>query len=83
MDEHELLKCISFNPAISGGKPILSGRRLAVEHVLGMPAAGHTQETVLDGYYRLDPEGIQACLLHALRFSGYELIEPVLVDSRG
>ena len=33
-----------------GGKPIVRGRRLAVEHVLGMLAAGDTIETILEGY---------------------------------
>jgi len=40
MDEQILLKRITVNPKIFGGKPIIRGRRLAVEHVLGMLAAG-------------------------------------------
>ncbi len=40
MDEQGLLKRITVNPKIFGGKPIIRGRRLAVEHVLGMLAAG-------------------------------------------
>ena len=40
MTEQDLLKRINVNPAISGGKPIIRGRRLAVEHVLGMLGAG-------------------------------------------
>ena len=39
MDEQLLLKRITVNPKIFGGKPIIRGRRLAVEHVLGMLAA--------------------------------------------
>jgi uncharacterized protein (DUF433 family) len=35
MDENELLKRITVTPGIFGGKPIIRGRRLAVEHVLG------------------------------------------------
>jgi uncharacterized protein (DUF433 family) len=38
------------NPGIFGGKPIIRGRRLAVEHVLGMLAAGDSIEAVLAGY---------------------------------
>ena len=45
MDEQALLKRITVNPQIFGGKPIIRGRRLAVEHVLGTLAAGDTQET--------------------------------------
>lgn len=36
MDENKLLERITVNPKIFGGKPIVRGRRLAVEHVLGM-----------------------------------------------
>jgi uncharacterized protein (DUF433 family) len=45
--DSELLARITVNPEIFGGKPIIRGRRLAVEHVLGMLAAGDTAETLL------------------------------------
>jgi hypothetical protein len=48
-DEQSLLERIAVNPKIFGGKPIIRGRRLAVEHVLGMLAAGDTPETILAG----------------------------------
>ncbi len=60
MDEKALLNRITFNPNIFGGKPIIRGRRLAVEHVLGMLAAGDEYETILDGYPWLEKEDIQA-----------------------
>jgi uncharacterized protein (DUF433 family) len=63
MNEEELLKRITVNPEIFGGKPIIRGRRLAVEHVLGMLAAGDPPETILEGYPWLQPEDIQACRL--------------------
>jgi hypothetical protein len=44
MDEADLLGRITVNPEIFGGKPIVRGRRLAVEHVLGMLAAGDTPQ---------------------------------------
>lgn len=44
MYEGELPRRITFNPAIFGGKPIISGVRIAVEHILGMLAAGSTVE---------------------------------------
>lgn len=62
--ESELLQRITVNPEIFGGKPIIRGRRLAVEHVLGMLAAGDTPETILEGYAWLEPEDIQAFLQH-------------------
>ena len=65
MDEDRLLKRITVNPEIFGGKPIIRGRRLAVEHVLGMLAAGDAPETILEGYPWLEAEDIQACIAYA------------------
>jgi uncharacterized protein (DUF433 family) len=75
MAEPDLLGRITINPKIFGGKPIIRGRRLAVEHVLGMLAAGDTAETLLEGYPWLEPEDIRACLLYARRYVGHERIE--------
>jgi uncharacterized protein (DUF433 family) len=70
----ELLQRISVNPRILGGKPIIRGHRLAVEHVLGMLAAGDRPETILAGYPWLRPEDIQACLVYAHRIVAYERV---------
>ena len=75
MNEEELLKRITVNPKIFGGKPIIRGRRLAVEHILGMLAAGDTTQTILEGYPWLEPKDIQACLIYAHRLIGHERIE--------
>ncbi len=81
MDEKALLERITVNPQIFGGKPIIRGRRLAVEHVLGMLAAGDTAETILEGYPWLEPEDVQACLVYARRHVGHERIEPLSLES--
>jgi uncharacterized protein (DUF433 family) len=49
MLQNELLSRITVNPEIFGGKPIIRGRRLAVEHVLGLLAAGDSAEETLEG----------------------------------
>jgi uncharacterized protein (DUF433 family) len=67
MTETELLSRIQVNPQIFGGKPIIRGLRIAVEHILGMLAAGDTPERVLQEYPFLEPEDIQACLVFAYR----------------
>jgi uncharacterized protein (DUF433 family) len=82
MNEKELLERITVNPKIFGGKPIIRGRRLAVEHVLGMLAAGDTAQTILEGYPWLEKEDIQACLVYARRVVGHERIEPLQVESQ-
>ena len=61
-----------------GGMAIVRGRRLAVEHVLGMLVAWHTNESMLEDFPWLEREDIQACLLYAKRTVGNERIEPVL-----
>jgi len=80
MDERKLLERITYNPKVFSGKAIIRGRRLAVEHVLGMLAAGHNPESVLSDFPWLEREDIQACLLYAKRAVGNERIEPVLAE---
>lgn len=81
MQEQELLKRITIDPNIFGGKPIIRGRRLAVEHVLGMLSAGDTPETILEGYRWLEREDINACLVYARRVVGHERVEPALPET--
>lgn len=75
MKTEELLERITFNPEIFGGKPIIRGRRLAVEHVLDMMAAGASIETILEGYDWLEKNDVLACLEFARRTVGRERVE--------
>ena len=80
MEEKKLLERITINPAIFGGKPIIRGKRLAVEHILGMLAAGDTPEIILQGYDWLEPDDIQACLVYAHKLVAHERIDlPIAV----
>jgi len=81
MSEDELLSRITVNPKIFGGKPIIRGRRLAVEHVLGMMAAGDTVETILSGYPWLVREDVLACIAYAHRLVEHERVEPMLTET--
>ena len=81
MNENELLARITVNPDIFGGKPIIRGRRLAVEHILSMLAAGDTAEVILSGYPWLEAEDIQACLIYARRVIGRERIEMLTIEA--
>lgn len=80
MNEDKLLESITINPAIFGGKPIIRGRRLAVEHILGMLASGDTPEVIFQGYPWLEKEDIQACLVYARRLVGHERVEPFILN---
>jgi len=79
MTEDEVLERITVDPAIFGGKPIIRGMRIAVEHVLGMLAAGDTPERLLDEYPFLEPADIQACLAYAHRsLAGEQVYERIV-----
>ncbi len=81
MNEEELLARITFNPGIFGGKPIIRGMRFAVEHVMGMLAAGDTAENLLKEYDFLEPEDIQACLVYAYRHLRGEQLHERLTEA--
>ena len=81
--EDELLRRVTVDPQIFRGKPIIRGRRLAVEHVLGMLAAGDRPETIRARYPWLELEDIQACLVYARRLVGRERVEPALDGTPG
>ncbi len=53
---------ITVNPAILGGKPIISGTRISVDFVLELLASGVTQKEILTDYPHLSHEAISACL---------------------
>jgi uncharacterized protein (DUF433 family) len=75
--EAELLKRITFDPRIYGGKPIIRGRRMAVEHVLGMLAAGSSREEILADFEWMEIADIDACLLYACKLVANEHVEEV------
>jgi uncharacterized protein (DUF433 family) len=82
MNEQKLLERITIDSDIFGGKPIIRGHRLAVEHILGMLAAGDSSETILQGYDWLEPEDIRACLVFARKLAAHERVEFSLADDK-
>ena len=81
MTEDELLRRITIDPDILGGKPTVRRRRLAVEHILAMLAAGDSFETLLVSYPWLEEADIRACLAYARRVVGHERVDPPLDNS--
>ena len=80
MSSSDLLDRITVRSDVLGGKPIIRDMRIAVEHVLGMLAAGDSPETILVEFPVLEAEDIQACLLFAHRsMVGEHVHERVLV----
>ncbi len=58
---------IIANPGILGGKPVIEGTRISVEHVLGLLASGMTNEEIIADYPDLTEESIRAVLSYAAR----------------
>jgi uncharacterized protein (DUF433 family) len=56
---------ITHDPAVMGGKPCIRGLRVTVGTVLGLLAAGHSRERILQAYPYLEPEDIDAALSYA------------------
>lgn len=59
------LKRITFNPEIMGGKPCIRGMRVTVGTIVGLMAAGHTPEEILNAYPYLEREDIYEALAYA------------------
>lgn len=51
---------ISADPNVLVGKPVVKGTRLAVEFILGLYAAGWTEQQVLENYPTLTSEALRA-----------------------
>ena len=56
---------ITFDPAVMGGKPCIRGLRVTVGMVLGLLAAGHRPEDILDAYPYLERADIGEALAYA------------------
>lgn len=56
---------IHSDPEVLLGKPVVKGTRLAVEFLLGLLAAGWTQEQILENYPTLTSESLRAVLAFA------------------
>lgn len=66
MEGNEVVKIVA-NAEILGGKPVIEGTRISVEHVLGLLANGMTNEEIIADYPDLTEESIRAVLGYAAR----------------
>lgn len=56
---------ITVDPTVMGGKPCIRGLRVTVGTVVGLVAAGHTQDAILRLYPYLEAEDIPQALEYA------------------
>ena len=68
---------VTSDPAVLGGKPIVRGTRLAVDFILGLFAAGWTQDQVLANYPSLTPDSLQAVFAYAAEVLHEEVLVPI------
>ena len=81
MSEKQLLKRITLDPTVMGGKPVIKGTRLTVEHILGLLSKGMPTEAILKEYEGLAPQDIQACLLFAAKSLESTVFMPLSAES--
>ena len=74
---------IIANPGILGGKPIVEGTRLSVEHILGLLAKGMSNEEIIADYPLLTEESIRAVLAYAATALRNEIFIDVVSDRDG
>ena len=59
------LKRITFDPAVMGGKPCVRGMRVTVGMIVGLLAAGRTEEEILKAYPYLETADLREALAYA------------------
>ena len=79
MSSESLLRRISADPKIFGGKPIIRGLRISVEMILSLLAEGAPNQEILDDYPDLEPADIRACLAYARSVIAGDTLEAIEV----
>ena len=74
---------IVANPEILGGKPIVEGTRLSVEHILGLLASGMSNQEIIADYPELSEESIRVVLAYAARALQNDIIIEVVSSRDG
>jgi len=75
MKHQELLKRISINPQICGGKPCIKGHRIWVSLILDFLASEMTINELLKEYPQLELEDILACIAYGAEMSRERFVE--------
>ena len=59
------LKRITFDSAVMGGIPCIRGMRVTVGMIIGLLAAGRTEQEILKAYPYLEAEDLREALAYA------------------
>ena len=63
----DLLKRITVDPEVCGGRPCIRGLRIRIADILNLLASGASREEILQDYPYLEGEDISAALEFAAR----------------
>jgi uncharacterized protein (DUF433 family) len=69
-----LLKRITVDPKVCGGKPCIRGMRIRVSDVLDLLANGLKPEQVVKELPDLEPDDVKAAILYASRRVGHSVL---------
>jgi uncharacterized protein (DUF433 family) len=81
MSDQDLLKRITVNPQVFGGKPIIRGMRISVELILSLIAQGETSEAILEDYPDLEADDLRACAAYAHAVIAHDSLDNVQVTA--
>ena len=59
------MRRIVANPEILGGKPVVEGTRLTVDHILGLLAHGMSQSEIVESYPELSIDDVHVVVQYA------------------
>ncbi len=68
--------CITLDPQVLAGKPVIRGTRISVEFVIGLMADGWNEADILANYPGIAHEDILACLSYARKTLSSEKVSP-------
>ena len=74
MEWHER---IHSDPKILSGKPVIKGTRISVELVLGLLAAGWTEDQIFESYPHVTQEDLLAVFAFAAEIAGEQRVAPI------
>ena len=81
MSENQLLRRITINSSIFGGKPIIRGMRIKVENILALLEQCVSFEEILEDYPDLEFDDIRACIAYARALVANESLEAIAVEN--
>jgi len=81
MSENQLLRRITVNSSIFGGKPVIRGMRIKVENILALLEQCVSFEEILEDYPDLEFDDIRACIAYARALVANESLEAIAVEN--